>query len=156
VPRELIDNAVRVALCSPSACNRQPFEFRVFDDPQLVKQIAALPMGTEGFSANFPCVVVVVGSMRAFPLEQDRHVPYIDASLAAMAFQFALEAQGLGSCCINWPEIPEREAAMARALDLKPDERVLLLLAFGIPDPDGMVPHSQKKAIDEVRTYNRT
>ena len=37
VPREGIDQAMRAAAQSPSACNRQPFEFRVFDDPVLPK-----------------------------------------------------------------------------------------------------------------------
>jgi nitroreductase len=73
-------------------------------------------MGTSGFYENFPCVVVLIGKVRAFPFERDRHVIYFDASLAAMAFQFALEVQGVSSCCINWPDIPERERMMAQTL----------------------------------------
>jgi len=156
VPRELIDNAVRVGAYSPSACNRQPFEFRIFDEPELVQKVASIPLGTKGFYENFPCVVVLIGKVRAFPFERDRHVIYIDAALAAMAFQFALEVQGVSSCCINWPDIPERERMMAQTLHLAPDERPVMLISLGFPDPDGQVPYSQKKPLEELRSYNQT
>src|SRR5690606_13920170 len=45
VPRDLIDKAIMAAGQSPSACNRQPYEFRVFDDSKLVGELVKLPMG---------------------------------------------------------------------------------------------------------------
>jgi nitroreductase len=154
VPREMIDKAIEIAGYSPSACNRQPFEFRVFDDPSLVRKVAGIPGGTRGFAQNFPCVIVVVGKMAATPLTHDRHIIYIDASLATMSLLFALESQGLGSCCINWLDRGRLEREMGRTLSLKPDERVIMLVALGWPDPEGLVPYSKKKSLDELRRYN--
>jgi len=154
VPRELIDRAITAAALSPSACNRQPFEFRIFDDPQLVQQVGAIPMGTIGFSQNFPVVVVVVGKLRAYYSERDRHVIYIDASLAAMSFMYALETLGLSSCPINWPDIASKEQQMSDILGLEPDERVIMLISLGYPNPEAMVPYSQKKSLAEIRRYN--
>lgn len=155
VPRELIDRALDVAVQAPSACNRQPYRFRIFDDPERAHEVAALPMGTKGFSDNIPAVAVLVGEQSAYFHERDRHVIYIDASLAAMSFLFALETLGLSSCCINWPDIPEREEAMKEELNLRDDERVVMLIAIGYPDTSGMVPYSQKKALDIARTYDQ-
>jgi nitroreductase len=154
VPRERIDDAVRVAAQAPSACNRQPFEFRIFDDPDLVRQIAKLPGGTGGYDHNIPVMVAVVGHLRAYFSERDRHVIYIDASLASMMFMLALETMGLSSCAINWPDVEHREQAMSRFLKLEPDERPIMLLAVGYPDPDGMVAYSQKKPLAHLRSYN--
>jgi nitroreductase len=97
---------------------------------------------------------VIVGKLYAYPYNRDRHVIYIDASLAAMAMQFALEVQGVSTCSINWPDIPERERKMAEALNLAKDERVVMCMSAGYPDSDGMVPYSQKKHINELRSYN--
>jgi nitroreductase len=97
---------------------------------------------------------VLVGRLRAYFDPRDRHVIYIDASLAAMAFQFALEVQGVGSCCINWPDVRDREQKIGQLLGLAPDERVIMLISFGYPDPTGLVPYSQKKSLDELRRYN--
>lgn len=154
VPREMLDAAMLAATQSPSACNRQPFTFRIFDEPELVKKVSKIPMGTKGFAQNFPCIVVIVGELRAYPFARDRHVIYIDGSLAAMSFMFALETMGLASCPINWPDIPEKEEEMAKALNLEPDERVVMLISVGYPDKTGMVPYSGKKVLETIRRYN--
>lgn len=154
VPRDLIDKAIKAAALSPSACNRQPFEFRVFDEPELVQKVASIPMGTKGFNHNFPAIIVVVGKLRAYFSERDRHVIYIDASLASMSLMYAFETLGLSSCPINWPDIEEKESQMESLINLEPDERVIMLISVGYPDPDGMVAYSQKKSLEQIRRYN--
>lgn len=153
VPRELVDRAVKVAGYSPSACNRQPFYFRIFDDPEWIRSVGSIPMGTAGFSENFPGLIVVIGRLDAYFDERDRHVIYIDASLASMSLIYALETQGVSSCSINWPDVARLERRMARKLELKPFERVIMLIAYGYPDPEGLVPYSQKKPLDQLRRY---
>ena len=154
VPRELIDRAIEAAAQAPSACNRQPFRFRVFDDAELVQEIAAIPAGTAGFRQQFPAIVVIVGDLSAFFDERDRHLIYIDGALAAMSFTLALETLGLSSCLINWPDTPSLERTMAQALGLQRWERVIMLCSVGYADPDGMIPFSQKKSLDKFRSYN--
>jgi nitroreductase len=154
VPRSLIEKAVTAARQSPSACNRQPFEFRVFDDPEILKYVAALPAGTAGFSQNFPCIIVVLGRQGNYFDERDRHLVYIDGALAAMGFIYALETLGLASCCINWPDIKERELEASKILNLAVDERPVMFLAVGYPDEDGLVAYSEKKPIGQLCKYN--
>jgi nitroreductase len=154
VPRELVDKAMDVAAQAPSACNRQPFRFRLYDDRNLVNQILALPAGTKGFANGVPCVAVIVGRLRAYPLERDRHIIYIDGSLAAMSFMFALETMGLSSCAINWADEEPAESRMKKLLRLEDDERVVMLVAYGWPDEAAAVPYSAKRDLDELREYN--
>lgn len=155
VPRKSIDNAIKVAAQSPSACNRQSFEFRIYDEEELISEISELPLGATGYRNNIPCLVVLVGKQSAYFHDRDRHVIYIDASLAAMAFQFGLETQGLASCCINWPALPTRENRINELLNLESDEQVIMMLAVGYPDPEGKVPFSAKKDISDIRSYNQ-
>jgi nitroreductase len=102
-------------------------------------------MGTTGYAGNIPALVVLVGDWSCYPEERDRHVPYIDASLAAMQFMLALETLGLASCPINWPDIEPLERRMDRELGLPPHLRPVMLIALGYPDPTGGVPYSAKK-----------
>jgi len=150
VPRDLINAAIDVAATAPSACNRQPFKFYVFDDPARAQEIGAIPMGTAGFSQNFQCTIVVVGDLSAYPFEKDRHIIYIDSGLAVMQLQLALETQGLGSCAINWPDIERHERLMAKELDLEPYQRPVMLLAVGYPQGDALVPYSAKKTAADL------
>jgi nitroreductase len=154
VPRTIIDKAVQAAVQAPSACNRQPFTFKIFDDKALVQRILQIPMGTKGFAHNVPTVAVVTGHLDAYFHERDRHVIYIDASLAVMGFLYALETQQVSSCVVNWPDMEPQEKQIAALLGLPASERVIMLVVFGYADEQGMVPYSYKKDLDSVRSYN--
>lgn len=155
VSRDLLDRAVAVAMLSPSACNRIPYEFRIYDAPEIIQALADLAPGMVGWKENVPCLVAVVGQYRAYYQERDRHLVYVDASLAAMAFELALVTQGLASCSVNWPQIRSIDAAAAKLLNLASDEKVVMLIAVGHADPLGLVPSSAKQSLATVRSYNR-
>jgi nitroreductase len=154
VPRELIDRAIEIAAQSPSACNRQPFVFRVIDDADLARKASVIPMGTAGYAENIPVFVVIVGQLRNYFDERDRHLIYIDGALAAMSLIYALEILGLSTCCINWPDVEDRERRMMKLLQLDSDERPVMCLAIGYPDPEGLVAYSQKKPVNQLRRFN--
>ena len=42
------------------------------------------------------------------------------------------------------------------SLGLEPDERVIMLVALGDPDPEGLVTYSQKRPLDELRSFSIT
>lgn len=155
VPRKLIDDALLAARQSPSACNRLPYEFKIFDDPELVKKVSSIPFGAAGYSQNIPTIIVVTGKLESYFSPRDRHVIYIDASLAAMSFMFALETLGLASSVINWPDFEPLERKMQKAIGLNYDERPIMLLAVGYADPEGQIAFSQKKSLNVLRTYNK-
>jgi nitroreductase len=148
VPVELIYKAIDAAVQAPSACNRQPFRFIVVTKPELVGKIADCPGGAAGFSQQLPAIIVVVGDLSAFPFERDRHLIYIDASLANMQLMLAAETLGLATCPINWPDMKVAEKRIGELIKLPAHERVVMLMAIGYADPDGGVPYSQKKKRD--------
>lgn len=154
VERELIDMALDVARQSPSSCNRQPFVYHVFDDSDSVAELASYPMGTRGFGHNIPVIIAVVCDLSAYFDARDRHGIYLDAGLSVMGFVYALETLGLASCTINWPDIEERERRISRFLGLQEYERVAMLVAVGYPDPEGLIPYSEKTAVQDLRRFN--
>lgn len=154
VPRKLIDKALLVGRQSPTACNRLPYEFRIFDDPEMVKKVAGLPFGAGGYAHQIPTVIVVTGKLESYFSPRDRHAIYVDSALASMGFMYALETLGLSSCVINWPDFEPLEAKMQKTLNLDASDRVVMLIAVGYADPKGQIPFSQKKSLDTLRTYN--
>jgi nitroreductase len=121
----------------------------------MVKIVAGLPFGAEGYAHQIPTVVVVVGKLESYFSPRDRHAIYVDSSLSAMSFIFALETLGLSSSVINWPDFEPLEAKMQKTLGLDVSERVVMLIAVGYADPNGGIPYSQKKSLDVLRTYNK-
>jgi nitroreductase len=154
VSRDLVDKALMVARQGPTACNRLPYEFRIFDEPDMVRKVASIPFGSAGYAHQIPTVAVVVGRLNHYFSPRDRHVIYVDGALAAMGFMLALETLGLSSSVINWPDFEPLERKMQKALGLEYDERVIMLIAIGHADPDGLIPFSEKKSLDILRRYN--
>ena len=158
VPRDLIDKALLAARLSPTACNRQPIKYFIFDqeNPSLLRKIVKLPMGTAGFDKNIPAMAVIVGTIKAYRSERDKHAIYIDGSLSAMSFILALETLGLSSVICNWSDLETRELKMQKTLNLEYYERPIMTIAFGYPNMDSYVAFSGRRKLDDYREYNNS
>ena len=86
-----------------------------------------------------------MGDLSCYTEERDRHLIYIDASLAISQFMLALQTLGLSTCAINWPDVEERERELQKAIGLKKYERAVMFISVGYADSQGKVPYSQKK-----------
>lgn len=153
VDNALIDKALECALLSPSACNRQPYKYHIVKEKKLIDKFSKLPLGTAGFAENIPTLAIITGDQSAYYDVRDRHVIYIDASLSVMSLCYALETMGLSACCINWPDIPEKEETLREMLCLEKYEKAIMFLAIGYPDSERLVAKSTKKELSEVRKY---
>ncbi len=147
---EKINKAVNLAALAPSACNRQPYMFYVSESKVKAIEIANCALGTPGWAENIPCIIAIVGDLSAYPEERDRHLIYIDGSLAAMQLMLAFETLGLATCPINWPDIASAEKKLQGLLGLEGYERPIMLLSVGYPKGKGGIPYSQKKNSDSL------
>ena len=145
VPESKLQKAINAASYAPSACNRQPFEYYVTNNPDKATEVAKCAGGTKGFAENLPCVIAVVGNLNAYPNEPDRHLIYIDASLANMQLMLALETLGLSTCPINWRDVAKNERMISKLLGLKKYQRTIMLMAVGYAETTEGIPFSQKK-----------
>jgi nitroreductase len=152
VPIELVKKAIAAGLTAPSACNRQPFRFIIINEKDKLSRTVRLPMGTDTFAHNIKLMVILIGDLSGYFDERDRHLIYIDASLAAMNFMLALETLGLSSCPINWPDIEEREQMISTEFNLEPNEKGIMFFSIGYPLNTGGIPYSAKKQVDQVTT----
>lgn len=152
VDPELVDEALRIAGQAPSACNRQNIRFHMVYGASKTSKVLGTVGGTRGFGHQVPAVAVLIGRLAGYRYGFDRHAIYIDGGLASMGFLFGLETLGLSSCCINWPDVGSRYAAIKKLIPLQEDEQVLMLIAIGKADPEGLIPSSQKRALGQFRT----
>lgn len=153
VESHLIEKALRIAILSPSACNRQSFKFLFFNQKDFVKKISEIPGGVSGY--EIPSIAVVVGRYRGYFDERDINAPIIDSSLFVMAFLFALETLNLASVCINWPNLPDREEKIRKLIHLERDEFIVMLIGIGYPSPEGKIPYSAKKETGSILLVNQ-
>lgn len=133
VDRESLDLLVEAMLRSPSSRNRQPWEFVIVDDPQLLSKLSEAKEHGSGFLQNAPLGIVVC----ADSTKSDVWVE--DCSIAAILVQMVAQSLGLGSC---WIQIRNRmhdgqktaEKHIQDILGLPERIKVVSMISIGHPD----------------------
>jgi len=150
VPYTFIENAVKLAQLSPSACNRQPCKVYLIDDQEKKRALLALQNGNRGFGHLIPSLAVITADSGAFFDASERHEPYIDGGLFSMSLMYALVSQGLATCCLNWCVPPSNDKALRKILNFPESELVIMFMAIGFPESNIIVPRSPRKDIGSV------
>ena len=70
-----------------------------------------------------------------------------------MTLVYALHAQGLGTCCLNWSVEPSQDKAFKAAAGLPKHDAVIMLLAVGHLPEAFDVARSHRRPIDEVLQF---
>lgn len=135
VTDEEITAILHAAMSAPSAVNRQPWEFFVVDDPELLKRLAdALPYAK--MASQAPLAIVVCGSKDRFLEGVDDVLWEQDLSAASENILLAAHAIGLGGVwtCL-YPH--EERIAPVRAILNIPDRLIPFnLIPVGHPEHD--------------------
>lgn len=96
VEREKIELLLRAAMAAPSACNLQPWEFVIVNEPEAV---AALKAHVPGGPYNAPMAIVACARTEVVPWEGNGW--QIDCAAAIENMLLAACAMGLGSLWIG-------------------------------------------------------
>lgn len=141
---------IELAMRSPSACNRQMVGLRVFDDPKSKELLYRTLHGTGGVDFDTCRLAVVTFDARSLDFYGERNQGYLNAGLFAMTLVYALQWKGIGSCLLQFGNTFAEERTLAEGLSLQPGERIAVGIAFGVPEPDGVVPASVRRDVSEV------
>jgi nitroreductase len=150
VPLILIEQSISAAQLSPSACNRQPWVVHIYRDPAMIKQLLALQNGNAGFGHRLSTLLVVTADSTSFFDASERNQAFVDAGLFTMSLILALQSRGLGSCCLNWCVTPDTDEEAHELGGIPRSHRIIMYLAVGYPEPQGLVPRSPRRALDSV------
>ena len=173
VPRELVENAIRVAGTAPSGAHQQPWTFVVVSDPELKARIReaaeaeerafyerrATPewlealerIGTDAVKTHItdaPYLVVVFEQTRG--LDGRKH--YYARESVGIAVGFLLAAlHESGLCALTHTPSPMR---FLRDLLGRPEnERPFVLIPVGYPAEGATVPDLERKSLDEIAEF---
>jgi len=135
VEQKKIDALLEGVLRSPSSRSRDPWEFVVIDDPQLLMRVGKAKEHGSTFVGGAPLAVVVMA-------DPDRCDVWIeDCSIASILLQLMAQSLGLGSC---WAQIRLRshdantsaEDYLKDLLRLPKEYKVESVIGIGYPDEE--------------------
>ena len=177
VPREVIDDCVRIAGTAPSGANQQPWHFVVVSDPKMKHQIreAAEKEEYDFYHRRAPKAWLEALA----PLGTDEHKPYLEAApyLIAIFAQtygftpdgnkvknyYVTESVGIATGMLvaavhmagltSLTHTPSPMGFLNTILGRPKNEKAFLLLVVGYPGEDAQVPDITKKPLEEIATF---
>jgi nitroreductase len=159
VEREKIERCLEASRLAPSACNSQPWQFIVVDDPSLKDAVAKATFGKiisfNHFSLSAPVIVLIAAEKakvfsRLGSIIKNKSFTLIDIGIAAEHFCLQAAEEGLGTCMLGW----FAEKSIRKILSLPKSLRTVLAITVGYP-ADEQVRVKQRRTLEEVRQYNR-
>ena len=150
VAPDLIESAARMALKTPSVCNRQPWKVHAYFDRERKQRILACQSGNRGFGDVASVILVVTAPASAFFGVGERNEPYIDGGMFSMSLVYALHSLGLASCCLNLCATDQHAAELRRAAEIADDEILIMMIAVGNMPEHFAAAQSHRKPLDEV------
>ena len=177
VPRKVIEDCLRAAGTAPSGANMQPWHFVVVENPAVKRDIrlaaeqaerqfynrcatkefldALAPLGTNAnkpFLETAPCLIAVFVQRYGLTAngEKVRHYyPKESVGIAVGMLITAIHHAGL----VALPYTPSPMNFLNEILKRPENERPMLILMVGYPAENTMVPHINRKPLDEIATF---
>lgn len=153
VAPELIQNAVRTAQKTPSVCNRQSSRVWIVSESDKIEQILQIGGGARGFDDHVKCLLIVTSDLSCFQSPGERNQCWIDGGMFAMSLLYALHAEGLGSCCMNWSKSRHDDLRLRRVMGISDPESIILIIGVGHLPERFAVARSARKPLSEVTRY---
>lgn len=131
VAREDIKTAVDLALKTPRVCNRETRRVYAAYEPDARARMLSFQNGNRGFGHLAGAVLMITSDMRQFTELGERNQCWIDGGMFAMSLAYALHAQRLGTCMLNWSAPFWRDRNMRKHLHIPDHEAVITMMAVG-------------------------
>jgi nitroreductase len=177
VPREIIDDCLRVAASAPSGANRQPWYFAVVSDSQIKHKIRQAAEQEEHAFYNGRAPQEWLAALQ--PLGTDEQKPYLDAAPylivifsqtfgvtpAGKKFKNYYVAESVGIATgmliaaihhaglVSLTHTPSPMGFLNPLLGRPAQEMPYLILVVGYPGEDASVPVISKKPLEAIRTF---
>lgn len=154
VPDATIDEAVELALRTPSVCNRQSWGVRVLRNPDNIRRALQYQNGNRGFSEVIPALAIVTVDLRLFQGAHERNQPWIEGGLFAMTLCLALESSGISSCMLNMSAENHTVNRLRADLEIPQHDAVVMMMALGYARPGRRAARSPRRQVAEVLTLD--
>ena len=150
VSLELIEEAVRISLKTPSVCNRQSWRIHCYQGKEKCGPLLELQNGNRGFEHIIGTILIVTTDLNYFVGINERNQPFIDGGMFGMSLIYALHHLGLGSCCLNLCHSSDTDRELRKRAKIPESESFIFMLAVGCIPESLHVAESSRKSINEI------
>lgn len=151
ISEDVLGRAVKLAMGSPSVCNRQAWHVYHLTGSKAQTALAH-QNGNRGFGHNVKQVLIVASDLKAFCSPNERYQHWIDGGMFSMSLVWALHSLGLASCCLNWSQSGRVDMRLRKLLPIKEEHTIIMMIAVGYPRENNAACSSLRRPVEEIYT----
>ena len=148
---KVIEEALRLAQQTPSACNRQSWKSHVFMGEKSIDLIK-WQEGCRGFEDEIRCCILVTANMKAF-LSYEVHQMYVDGGLYAMNLVNAFHSLGIGTIPLS-TAFDCKKLSRLTYFDIPKNETPILIVGIGLIPDTFRCAASKRKSITNTTVWH--
>lgn len=145
-----IQRAIKLALKTPSVCNRQAWAIYHTADEEIKNIVLNYQIGNKPFGNKIPNLMLIATDLKAFFSPDEHYQHWIDGGLFSMSLIYAFHALGIATCALNWSAKPKNDKALRKNLKIQDNHTIILVLAIGYPNDNNRVCASTRRPIEEI------
>ena len=143
-----IEKAVKMAILSPSACNRQMC--KIYYANKNKDNIIKYSHGLTNFDNESVHLFVVTYDISSLCDVGEINQGMFNAGLFSMNFVNALHSLGIGSCFLEFNDSTKEEKEMKKILNIPCNETIAVVIAAGYYPNKSIISCSTRKPIEEI------
>jgi len=147
---EDIQRAIKLAMKTPSVCNRQAWGIYHTSKQEIKDIVLHYQQGNKPFGEKIPNLIIVTTDLKAFFSPDEHYQHWIDGGLLSMSLMYAFHSIGVATCALNWSAKPKNDLKFRKKLKIKNNHTIIMILALGYPDENNKVCASARRPIEEV------
>lgn len=153
IPNDILERCIKLAMKSPTSCNRQLNRIYVIKNPKVKEQVLSLQYGNRGFGHLASTLFVLTANISYFQGVNDRNESYINTGMFAMSLLNALHHHEIGACPLNWSVDHKRDTALRAVLGIPDNERIGLVVSAGYLPDEFEIASSPRLEVDKIAKF---
>ncbi len=150
LPIERIQDAVKIALSTPTACNRQYCRVHCITDKARMFELLDIQNGNRGFGHLADKLLLVTSDLEGIFGAAERNDVYTNGGMFIMNLCYALYYEEVAHCVLNWSKSPEEDAQLREIVTIKPSEVVVAMIVCGETPKEFDIAMSPRKDLSEI------
>ena len=144
-----IVDCIKLALKTPSVCNRQGWKVRILTTPNPIKALRENQNGNQNWGHLANKFLVITHDINTLNSPRERNQGYVDGGLFAMSLLFALHSKGIATCSLSASLSKRQNLDLRKKIDIKDNENIIMFISIGNYREEFIVPASSRLNVSD-------
>lgn len=131
VELQILKDAIQLAQCTPSACNRQGWKTRIIISENIIDEVLSNQNGNRGFGHEIDKLLIVTSDLRYCNRNREVFQAFIDGGMYAMNIINSLAYYGVAHIPLSAALTPEQDKKVRHIVGIDESEVLILIIGVG-------------------------